>query len=58
MDLPTAKDYIDDLLLERNALYAEIRGLQAIIESITAENRRYILERGVISGSESSEPTT
>lgn len=55
MDLPTARDYIDDLLLERNGLYSEIRGLKALLESITAENRKYILERGSIDGAESSE---
>lgn len=57
MDLQTAKDYVDDLLLERNALYAEIRGLQAVIESIKAENRKYLLERGDVDGTEPTEPT-
>lgn len=57
MDLQTAKDYVDDLLQERNALYAEIRGLQAVIESIKAENRKYLLERGEVDGAEPTEPT-
>lgn len=40
MDLQTAKDYVEDLLEERAGLYAEIRGLQAVIESLRASNRR------------------
>jgi len=57
MDLQTAKEQVEDLLLERNGLYAEIRGLQALLESITAENRRYLLEMGITDATESTKPT-